>query len=255
MGGGSWVDLVGKTAVVTGGSGGIGGAIARRLAALGADVAVGYCTSRERAEAVAADVRACGVMGVAIKADLSALEGPEVLIRQARERLGPIDILVHAAGVDFYRLVLETQGTELRRILDVHVTAAFLTAQQALPDMISRRWGRIVMVGSIWGEVGAAGEVAYSAAKAGLTGLTKALAKETARAGVTVNAVAPGVIDTAMNGSFDPDEREALLARIPMGRFGSGDDVAKAVAFLASDEASYVTGHVLWVTGGFDPLP
>lgn len=249
------MDLVGKTAVVTGGSGGIGGAIARRLASCGANVAVGYRSGRDRAEEVAADVRARGVQCVVIEADLAEPGGPEALVRQARERLGPIDILVHAAGMELYRLVVDTSAAELRRILDVHLTAAFLTARHALPEMIRRGWGRIVMVGSIWGEVGAAGEVAYCAAKAGLTGLTKALAKECARTGVTVNAVAPGVIDTAMNGSFDLEERAALLARIPLGRFGTGDDVAGAVAFLASDEASYVTGHVLWVTGGFDPLP
>ena len=130
--------------------------------------------------------------GVAIKADLSALEGPEVLIRAGSgSGLGRIDILVHAAGVDLPAGAGDARHRTEGCFLDVHVTAAFLTAQQALPDMISRRWGRIVMVGSIWGEVGAAGEVAYSAAKAGLTGLTKALAKETALAGVTVNAVAP----------------------------------------------------------------
>lgn len=249
------MDLSGKTAVVTGGSGGIGGAIALRLAALGADVAVGYRKSRPKAEEIAAAIRARGAKGVALEADLSAPGGPDTLIRRAREVLGPIDILVHAAGVDLYRLVAETSEAELRQVLDVHVAAAFILARQALPDMVARGWGRIVMVGSIWGEVGAAGEVAYSAAKAGLTGLTKALAKETARAGVTVNAVAPGVIDTEMNASFSPEERESLLARIPLGRFGSGEDVAKAVSFLVSDQASYVTGHVLWVTGGFDPLP
>lgn len=249
------MNLAGKCAVITGGSGGIGGAIAWRLAELGAHVAVGYHRSRRKAEEIAAAIKAAGGIGVAVGADLTTPEGPERLVDQAREALGAVDILVHAAGIELYRLVDETQYEELRQVLDVHLAAAFSAVRRALPDMIRRGWGRIVMVGSIWGEVGAAGEVAYSAAKAGLTGLTKALAKETARTGVTVNAVAPGVIDTGMNGGFSPEERAALLARIPVGRFGSGDDVAKAVAFLASDEASYVTGHVLWVTGGFDPLP
>lgn len=247
--------LVGKCAVITGGSGGIGGAIALRLAGLGARVAVGYHRHREKAEAVVASVRDAGGWGVAVGADLTRRDGPRLLVEKAREALGKIDIMVHAAGVEFYRLVADTGDEDLRHLLDLHLASAFSVARQALPDMIRQGWGRIVMVGSIWGEVGAAGEVAYSAAKAGLTGLTKALAKETARAGITVNAVAPGVIDTGMNGAFSPEEREALLARIPLGRFGSGDDVAKAVAFLVSDEASYVTGHVLWVTGGFDPLP
>lgn len=240
---------------MTGGSGGIGGAVARRLAERGINVAVAYHSHPERAEEVVRSARLCGVEAFSIGADLTAPENAVELVRRVRERLGRIDILVHAAGVGLHRLVSETQYEDLRRLLDIHVAAAFILAREALPDMIRQGWGRIVMVGSIWGEVGAAGESAYSAAKAGLTGLTKALAKETARAGVTVNAVAPGVIDTEMNAALDPEERQALLARIPVGRFGTGDDVARAVAFLVSEEASYITGHVLWVTGGFDPLP
>src|SRR5690606_2480350 len=165
------------------------------------------------------------------------------------------DLMVHAAGVEFFHLVPGTGDEELRPLLGLHLASAFFDAPQGRPPMSRPGWGSLVMVVSVGGEMGAAGGVADSAAIAGLTGLTKALGKETARAGITVNAVAPGVIDTGMNGGFSPEEREALLARIPLGRFGSGDDVAKAVAFLGSDEASYVTGHVLWVTGGFDPLP
>lgn len=244
-----------RTALVTGGSGGIGGAIARRFAERGIAVAVGYHRRPERAAEVVGFARERGVEAVALQADLASEDGAVDLYRRARAWLGPIDIVVHAAGADLHRLVSETAYSDLRRLLDVHVSAAFLLAREALPDMARLGWGRIVLIGSIWGEVGAAGEVAYAAAKAGLTGLTKALAKEAARMGVTVNAVAPGVIDTEMNAAFDPEERAALLRRIPAGRFGAGDDVAHAVAFLASDEASYVTGHVLWVTGGFDPLP
>lgn len=247
--------LEGRTALVVGGSGGIGSAVAKALCSRGAAVAISYATGRDRAEQTVAAARAAGGWAVALHGDVRTAEGCEELVAGAGAALGQIDILVYAAGAELYRLALETDASDWRTNLAVNLDGAFFTAKAALPGMIQRGWGRIVHIGSIWGEAGAACEVAYSAAKAGLSGLTKALAKEVARTGVTVNAVAPGVIETAMNARYDEEERQALLARIPVGRIGRGEDVAAAVCFLAGEGASYITGHVLWVTGGFDPLP
>lgn len=247
--------LDGRIAVVTGASGAIGAAAALALARRGAAVALVYHSGRERALQVLEALAGEGVRADVFQADLVRAEEAERLRDQVVSALGEPQILVNAAGVALYRLALETGPGEWRRVIDLNLGAAFWCARAFLPAMLRRGWGRIVNIGSIWGEVGAAGEVAYSASKAGLTGLTKALAKEVARSGVTVNGVAPGVIDTAMNSSFDEEERRALLERIPAGRLGTPEDVAAAVAFLASDESAYVTGHILWVTGGFDPIP
>lgn len=245
----------GRVALVVGGSGGIGSAIAYRLGQQGARVAIAYAKSRERAEQVAMEIGAIGGDAVALPCDVRTETACQSVVEQVREMWGGLDILVYAAGIDLWKLTMDTTQSEWRQMVEVNLEGAFLTAKAALGSMASRGWGRIVFVGSIWGEVGAALEVAYSATKAGLAGMTRALAKEVARWGITVNAVAPGVIETPMNDRFDEEERSALLARIPVGRFGRGDDVAHAVQFLASEQAGYITGHVLWVTGGFDPLP
>ena len=247
--------LKGRAALVTGGSGAIGKAIAERLADLGAQVVLGYNMGEERAASAVEAIRARGGTAWAVRSDLSSDSGCLSLVEHARAHLGRINILVNAAGVSFLEGAFRTGIDDWRRVLDVNATAAFLCTREVLSDMIEASWGRIVNVGSIWGEVGAAWEVAYSASKAALTGMTKALAKEVARSHVTVNVVAPGVIDTPMNDGFDPEERKALQRRIPVGRFGRPEDVAAAVAFLCSEDARYVTGHTLWVTGGFDPIP
>lgn len=247
--------LEGRIAVVTGASGAIGAAVARALARRGAAVALACNRRYDQARALSERLAGEGARSAVIRADLTRVDEVERLADQVREALGEPDILVNAAGISLYRLALETGPDEWREVVDLNLGAAFWCARACLPPMIRKGWGRIVNVGSIWGEVGAAGEAAYAASKAGLSGLTKSLAKEVARAGVTVNSVAPGVIDTAMNEAFDPDERRALLERIPVGRLGAPGDVAAAVAFLTSDEAAYVTGHTLWVTGGFDPIP
>lgn len=245
----------GRAALVVGGSGGIGGAVARRLGRLGARVAVGYHTRPDAAEGVARHIREAGGEARAVPIDVRDPEACKASTLAAAQAVGGLDILVYAAGIDLWQTADRTTGAEWRSVMSVNLDGAFFAVQAALPWMLRRGWGRIVTIGSIWGEVGAAGEVAYSAAKAGLSGMTKALAKEVARSGVTVNAVAPGVIDTDMNARFDAGERAALMARVPLGRMGTRDDVAGPVAYLVSDDASYVTGHVLVVTGGFDPLP
>lgn len=246
---------VGKVALVTGGSGHIGRAIALRLGAMGFSVGVGYHRNLAGAEETAERLRERHVACCTVPADLGSEQGPRALVAAVEEALGPIDVLINCAGAELYGLAVETDYAELRRVIDVNLLGAYLCAQRVLPGMTGRRWGRIVNVGSIWGEVGAAYEAAYSASKAGLTGLTKALAKEVALSGVTVNAVAAGVIDTPMLDGFSAEEKEALRLRVGLGRLGTGEDVAGAVAFLVSEDAAYVTGHVLWVTGGFDPLP
>jgi len=247
--------LSGRTALVVGGSGGIGSAIAARLAHDGARVVVTYARSRPVAEFTVALIAGTGGEARAIQGDTSTESGCRALVEEAGRAFGPPEIAVYAAGVDLWRLVEETTLAQWRHVQDVNLQGAFFVAQCVLPGMVRRGWGRIINIGSVWGEVGAAGEVAYSASKAGLHGLTKALAKEVARSGVTVNAVAPGVIDTAMNDRFDEAEQLALKERVPLGRIGRPSDVAAAVAFLARAEAGYVTGHVLSVNGGFDPLP
>lgn len=247
--------LSGKGAVVTGGSGAIGGAVALRLARLGAAIGVGYYEGASRAEAIVDRVHRMGGTARAFQVDVRSEQACGALIKTAVASLGSVDILVNAAGVELYRLASETTAVEWSRVMETNVQGAFFCSQAALEYMVRRGWGRIVNIGSLWGEVGAAGEVAYSASKAALTGMTKALAKEVARSNVTVNVVAPGVVDTPMVAGFDEAEREALLQRIPVGRLGTGDDIAGAAAFLAGADAGYVTGHVVWVTGGFDPLP
>ena len=247
--------LKGRGALVTGGSGAIGRAIAERLARHGARVVLAYHAHVDRARAVAEAIRVRGGAAWIEGADLACDDGCRDLVSRARSRLGRIDILVNAAGVSLLKGATETEASEWRRLFDINTTGAFLCAREAVSDMLAGGWGRIVNVGSIWGEVGAAWEVAYSASKAALSGMTKALAKELARSGITVNLVAPGVIDTPMNEGFDAGERAALLRRIPAGRLGRPEDVASAVAFLCSEDARYVTGHILWVTGGFDPIP
>lgn len=247
--------LSNKTALVTGGSGVIGRAIALKLGLAGARIAVGWHTNAAGARETLDILQENGINCIALQADVGTRDGPQQLVVETEAQFGPIHILTNNAGTELYELLIDTPYDDAKRVIDTNLLGAYLCAKHVLPGMMARGWGRIINIGSVWGEVGGAGETAYSAAKAGLTGFTKALAKEVALTGVTVNAVAPGVIDTPMVRSFDNDDKEALLRRIPTGRFGQAEDVAGAALFLTSDEASYVTGHVLWVTGGFDPLP
>jgi 3-oxoacyl-[acyl-carrier protein] reductase len=238
--------LDGKAALVTGASGGIGGAIACALHAAGASVLLAG-TRRDALEALAA---ALGARAFVATADLADPASGDALVKAAEESMGHLDILVNNAGLTRDGLALRMKDEDWQKVIDVDLTAAFRLARAALRGMMRRRWGRIVTITSVVGATGNPGQANYAAAKAGLVGLSKALAAEVASRGITVNCVAPGFIATAMTEALAPEQRDRLAAAIPMGRIGAVEDVAAAVLYLASAEAAYVTGHTLHVNGG-----
>jgi 3-oxoacyl-[acyl-carrier protein] reductase len=238
-------DLSGKTALVTGASGGIGGAIARSLHAQGASVALSG-TRREALDALAAELNGAAVL----PCNLSDAEAVAKLPGQAEEALGGLDILVNNAGLTRDTLALRMKDEDWLTVLEVNLTAAFRLSRGVLKGMMKRRSGRIVNITSVVGVTGNPGQANYASSKAGLIGLTKSLAAEVASRGITVNSVAPGMIETAMTDALNEQQRERILANIPAERLGKPEDVAACVAFLASQEAGYVTGHTLHVNGG-----
>lgn len=239
-------DLSGKGALVTGASGGIGAAIARTLHANGASVALSG-TRAERLEELAAEL---GERSYVVPADLSDGAAVEALPAAALTALGSLDILINNAGLTRDNLAMRMKDEEWQAVLDVNLTAAFRLSRAVLRGMMKARWGRIISVTSVVGATGNPGQVNYAASKAGLTGMTKALAQEVASRGVTVNCVAPGFIETAMTDALTDAQKEAIMARIPAARLGSADDVSACALFLASNEASYVTGQTIHVNGG-----
>ncbi len=240
-------DLAGKTALVTGATGGIGGAIAKILAAAGAKVALSG-TRVERLQAVAAEI---GENAVVVPGNLSDQESVASLIKDAEEALGgQLDILVNNAGITRDQLAMRMKDEDWQAVLDVNLTAAFKLARNALRGMMKRRHGRIINITSIVGVTGNPGQTNYSAAKAGMIGWSKSLAQEVASRGITVNCVAPGFITTAMTDELDDGQKEKLLTNVPSGRMGESKEIAAAVLYLASDEAAYVTGQTLHVNGG-----
>jgi 3-oxoacyl-[acyl-carrier protein] reductase len=240
-----------RTALVTGASRGIGAAVARRLAADGFRVAVLYHRSREEAERVAGDCRRAGVRAAAVQADVRSGDSLAAL-KAELERLDlEPDTVVHSAGVARTGLLHDLGEAEWDDLLAVHLKAAYWLAKLFSPGMVWRRWGRIVHISSVWGLVGASGEVAYSAAKGGLNSFTKGLAKELAPSGVTVNAVAPGAIRTEMLRTLSDDDLAGLAREIPLGRLGEPEEVAELVRYLVSPEAGYVTGQVISLSGGW----
>ena len=239
-----------RAAVVTGGSRGIGRAVCVALAKQGCNVVVNYCHGAEPAEQTAALCRAEGVQAVTVQADVSTAEGCKALFDAAAEAFGRVDVLVSNAGIAQQKLFTDITPEEWQRMLDVNLTGAFNLCQLALPGMIRRKAGRILTVSSMWGQTGGSCEVHYSAAKAGLIGLTKSLAKELASRNVTVNAVAPGFIATDMTAALPEAVRAEMAKGIPAGRAGRPEDVANAVAFFAAEQSSYLTGQVLCVDGG-----
>ncbi|MEM9223051.1 MAG: 3-oxoacyl-[acyl-carrier-protein] reductase [Pseudomonadota bacterium] len=237
------LDLSGKTALVTGATGGIGGAIARGLKAQGATLVVTGSTL-ERATAAAEAIGA-----TPLAANLADREAVDTLFKDA-EAVAPVDILVNCAGVTRDGLMLRMKDADFDDVIEINLAAAFRLSKAAMRGMMRRRWGRIINVGSVIGFTGNAGQANYAAAKAGLVGLTKSIAREIANRGVTVNLVAPGYIQTAMTDALSEDQRAAILANIPEGSIGAPEDVANAVVYLASEEARYVTGQTLHVNGG-----
>jgi 3-oxoacyl-[acyl-carrier protein] reductase len=239
-------DLTGRAALVTGASGGIGAAIARALHAAGAAVAL----SGTRVAALEALKAELGPRAFVAPADLSQPEAADALVKEAEQAMGAIDILVNNAGLNRDMLLMRLSDRDWQAVIEVDLNAAFRLSRAALRGMVKRRWGRIVGIGSVVGTIGNPGQANYAAAKAGLIGMSKALAYEVATRNITVNVVSPGFIRTAMTDGLNDDQRAKIMARIPAGRLGEPGDVAACVAFLASEEAAYVTGQTLHVNGG-----
>lgn len=239
-------DLTGMTALVTGASGGIGSAIAKALAGQGARVAL----SGTREEALAKVAGEIGGDHVILPANLSDAEAVDGLVPRAVEALGRLDILINNAGVTRDNLAMRMKDEEWSEVIRVNLEAAFRLSRAALKPMMRARYGRILSITSVVGTTGNAGQANYAASKAGLVGMSKALAQEVASRGITVNCIAPGFIASAMTDALPEAQKEALTARIPAGRLGAGEDVAAACVYLASREAAYVTGQTLHVNGG-----
>ena len=239
-------DLKDKSALVTGASGGIGSAIARKLHAAGAKVALSG-TRQEPLERLAEEL---GERAYILPCNLSDMAAVEVLPKQAIETLGSLDILVNNAGITRDNLFMRMSDEEWQSVIDVNLTATMKLCKGALRGMMKSRWGRIINISSIVGATGNPGQGNYAASKAGMVGMSKSLAYEVASRGITVNVVAPGFIATAMTDKLADDRKEAILAQIPAGRMGAAEDIASAVAFLASDGSGYVTGSTLHVNGG-----
>jgi 3-oxoacyl-[acyl-carrier protein] reductase len=239
-------DLTGKTALVTGASGGIGAAIARALHAQGAAVGL-HGTRRDALDALAAEL---GARAHVLPCDLADAAATEKLVPDAEAALGGLDILVNNAGITRDGLVLRMKDQDFWDVLNINLGVAFRLSRAAVKGMMKKRWGRIVNISSVVGATGNPGQVNYVAAKAGLIGMTKSLAQEVASRGITVNAVAPGFIASAMTDKLNDDQRARILGSIPLGRMGEGADIGAAVAYLASQEAAYVTGQTLHVNGG-----
>ncbi len=239
-----------RVALVTGASRGIGRAITQELARQGAKVVVNYHRSADAAAEVVEAIRAAGGEATAAQADVSETEQAEALVKEAIGAYGQLDILVNNAGTTRDMLIMMMPESDWDEVIKTNLKSAFNCSKAAVKAMMRRRYGRIVNVSSVAGITGNAGQTNYSASKAGLIGFTKALAREVAARSITVNAVAPGFVPTDLTGDLPDDLKEASLRAIPLGRWGTADEVAYAVAFLVSDEAAYITGQVLSIDGG-----
>jgi len=239
-----------RLALVTGGGKGIGRAIARELGKNGFDVAVNYNSSAAAAEELCRELAGLGVSARAFKADVSKLDEVSALFKAISDSMGTVQVLVNNAGITRDNLLMRMKEEEWSDVIAANLNSAFYCTKEAIRGMVKARWGRVVFLSSVVGLIGNAGQANYSATKAGLIGLAKSVAKEYAGKGVTSNVIAPGFIETDMTSSLGENVRSAMLQQIPAARFGQAEDVAKAVAFLASDDSNYLTGQVLAIDGG-----
>ncbi len=239
-----------KTALVTGGSKGIGAWVVRKLCEDGFSVAVNYNMSEQSAYALCSELVSKGFDAFPVKADVASAEEVRKAVATVMKRNGGIDVLVNNAGVSLWGLFDTVSDEEWNNILGINLTGTFNCCREVIPLMLKNKYGRIVNISSIWGQTGASCEAVYSATKAGIIGLTKALSKEYAPSGITVNCVAPGVIDTDMMARFSEEEKKDICEEIPLGRMGKPEEVAEAVSFFVSEKSSYITGQILGVNGG-----
>ena len=240
----------GQNGLVTGGGTGIGRAIALALAAEGANVAIVNRSSIDAAQAVAAQIKQMGRRSMALQADISRSEDAEKIVSEVLTTLGSLDILVNNAGTLRDSLVMRMSEEDWDTVLDTNLKGAFLVTRAALKPMIKQRRGKIINVSSVMGLIGNPGQANYSASKAGLLGFTRAVAKEVGSRNIQINAVAPGFVETAMTAFIKPEQRDEIIRRIPAGRLGDPEDVARAVVFLCSEGANYITGQTLAIDGG-----
>ncbi len=240
-----------KTAIITGASKGIGAATAIYFANKGYNVVINYNDSYQSAALLSRSLNERGCKTVTIKANVANKLDAERLIKETAERFGGVDVLVNNAGISHISTITDTDEFDSDRIFDINLKGVYNCCRAVTPIMVNQKYGKIINISSMWGQVGASCEVAYSASKAGVIGLTKALAKELAPSGINVNAIAPGLIETSMNNDIPAEELSAFVEEIPLGRMGTPNEIAAAAYFLASNEADYITGQILGVNGGY----
>lgn len=243
-------DLTGKTAIVTGASRGIGAEIAKRFAEAGANIVVNYSGSQQKAEAVVDSIQEKGGKAIAVKANVADAVAVKAMVEETMSVFGTVDILVNNAGITRDNLMMRMKDDEWDDVINTNLKGVFICTKAVTRQMMKQRSGRIVNIASIVGVMGNAGQANYVASKAGVIGLTKTTARELASRGITANAVAPGFITTDMTDQLNEDIQKSMMSQIPLGRFGKPEEVAKAALFLASDEASYMTGQTLHLDGG-----
>lgn len=243
------MSLSGKVALVTGASQGIGRACAAKLAAQGATVAV-VARNQEKLDELVKEIAAAGGKAYAFALDVANEEQIKTVFKDVIAQLGKIEILVNNAGITKDTLIMRMKRADWDAVINTNLTSAYLCTQQAISSMLKQRWGRIINITSVFGQTGQAGQANYAASKAGLIGLTMAMAREVASRNITCNAVAPGFIETSMTAGLSDEFKQNAVKMIPLGRVGTPEDIANSVAFLASEEAGYITGHVLNVNGG-----